>query len=198
MDLQKILADHKLWLGDNSKGVRADLRGDDLRWADLRRADLWGANLQRADLREADLRKANLWRADLQRADLREADLREADLQEAKIFGTCLNLVCPEEGAFIAWKQLANKAIAKLEIPADARRGSATTRKCRADRVKVLTIWDSKGYKVTEGVSLYDPDFVYKVGEIVSVDNFDTNRWDECSYGIHFFVTRQEAMEFEM
>ena len=66
MDKEKlagVLADHKLWLSDSTKGRGADLRG-----AYLQGAYLQGANLQRADL---------------QRADLRGADLREADLDFA-------------------------------------------------------------------------------------------------------------------
>lgn len=31
-----------------------------------------------------------------------------------------------------------------------------------------------------------DADFVYKVGEMVSVDDFCKNRWEECAAGIHF------------
>ena len=42
--LNNILEKHKLWLHENSIGVRADLSGADLRWADLS-----GANLSMAD-----------------------------------------------------------------------------------------------------------------------------------------------------
>jgi hypothetical protein len=38
--------------------------------------------------------------------------------------------------------------------------------------------------------------FAYKVGDMVSVDDFDTNRWNECAPGIHFFITRQEAVDY--
>ena len=31
---------------------------------------------------------------------------------------------------------------------------------------------------------------------VVSVNDFDTNRWKECSTGIHFFMTREEAVEY--
>lgn len=34
--IDKIIADHKLWLNDNSTGKRADFSGVDLSWADLR------------------------------------------------------------------------------------------------------------------------------------------------------------------
>ena len=58
-ELQKILADHSLWLTDNTKGTRAYLRGADLRGADLRYANLQGANLWDVDLEKVNLRNAN-------------------------------------------------------------------------------------------------------------------------------------------
>ena len=48
-----------------------------------------------------------------------------------------------------------------------------------------------------DGCNSYDKSFIYKVGEIVSVDNFDEDRWNECSAGIHFFTSFQEAAEYD-
>ena len=47
-ELDKILKLHKLWLEDNGKGARANLRWANLRSADLRSADLSWANLSSA------------------------------------------------------------------------------------------------------------------------------------------------------
>jgi len=77
-------------------------------------------------------------------------------------------------------------------ITEDAKRSSATTRKCRASKAKVLEI--SGG--ITEVSSKWDIHFIYKVGETVEVKDFDENRWNECSTGIHFFLTRKEAEEY--
>lgn len=41
---------------------------------------------------------------------------------------------------------------------------------------------------------LNENNFIYTVGEIAMVDDFDENRWNECSTGIHFFVNFQEAV----
>ena len=54
-ELAEVLRLHKLWLEDNPKGIRANLR-----WADLSLADLSWADLRSADLRWADLSWANL------------------------------------------------------------------------------------------------------------------------------------------
>lgn len=73
-ELEKILADHKLWLDSNVNGIRANLSGADLRRADLRRADLSGANLSVANLSGANLSRANLSVANLSGANLSEAN----------------------------------------------------------------------------------------------------------------------------
>ena len=102
---------------------------------------------------------------------------------------------CPDTGSFIAWKK-AGEYIVKLEIPEDAKRSSATTRKCRADKAKVLEIQNMDGSKaeVEEVRSGYGG--IYKVGEMIYPDEWDDCRWNECSHGIHFFVTRMEAEEW--
>lgn len=115
-------------------------------------------------------------------------------------FGTT-NL-CPSEGSFIAWKKIMRSDmsgcyIAKLLIPEDAKRSSATTLKCRADKVEVLDIQTIGGMSVDmEGLSIYDSRTTYKKGEVVYADGWDDNRWSECSHGIHFFIDRENAVHF--
>ena len=197
-ELNEILQKHKMWLNNDKGGERADLRGIDLRFADLRFTDLRFADLRGTDLKNADLRFADLINADLRDANLRGADLRFADLTsiETNMNTIGYNLACPEEGSFIGYKK-ANGCIVELLILEDSKRSSATTMKCRCDKAKVLDIEDIKtGLKVQVVRSNYDFNFVYKVGEIVSVENFDNNRWDECSTGIHFFVNKENALNY--
>ena len=197
-ELNEILQKHKMWLNNDKGGERADLRGADLRSIHLRFTDLRFADLRGTDLKNADLRFADLRFADLRGADLRGADLRGIDLRgiETNMSTIGYNLACPEKGSFIGYKK-ANGCIVELLILEDSKRSSATTMKCRCDKAKVLDIEDIKtGLKVQVVRSNYDFNFVYKVGEIVSVENFDTNRWDECSTGIHFFVNKENALNY--
>ncbi len=177
----------------------ADLRGADLRGADLRGADLRDANLRDANLRDADLRGANLYGADLCDANLRDANLRDADLRGADLRDAkgCY-LSCPTEGSFIGWKK-ASGHIVKLRIPEDARRSSATGHKCRCDKAYVMEIQNMDGTKATEDTvrSDHDKNFVYTVGATVEVPDFDDNRWSECAPGIHFFIDRRAAVEYQ-
>ena len=148
---------------------------DNLCGADLRGADLRGAYLSYADLRGAGLRGA----------DLSHADLRGAGLTDAKGLEQTY-IVC--EGDLIGYKKLADGTICKLLIPAASKRSNATGRKCRAEYAVVIE---------GEGVSSYDPTFVYKIGETVRpCGPFNEDRWNECASGIHFFITRKEAEEY--
>ena len=105
-------------------------------------------------------------------------------------------MLAPEEGNFIGYKK-ANKCIIKLLILEDSKRSSATTAKCRCDKAKVLEIENIETSElINEITSTYNPNFVYKVGEIVTVEDFDDDRWNECAPGIHFFVNKENALNY--
>jgi uncharacterized protein YjbI with pentapeptide repeats len=182
----------------------ADLSGADLSGADLSDANLSGAVLSDAVLSGAVLSDAVLRRADLRRADLRRADLSGAvlsgaDLSDAYLSENTAFLLsqCPSEGSFIAWKK-ANGYIVKLRITENAKRSSATTLKCRCSEAEVLGIENIDGTKsaLTQVCSDNDSNFIYEVGKIVKVEDFDENRWNECSSGIHFFIAREMAVRY--
>ena len=197
--LKTILENHKHCLNEDCEGWE-DMCAN-LGYADLTGADLTGANLRGADLRNANLRGANLRGADLRNANLTDADLRGANLRGADLRGAknvpYIPMICPEEEEFIGWKQASSKII-KLKIPKDALRSSATSRKCRCNKADVLEIYNLDGTVAEEREvrSDYNRDFIYKVGKTVEVDNFCEDRWNECAPGIHFFINRQEAINY--
>ena len=136
--------------------------------------------------------------ANLSGADLHGADLHGADLRWVQHIESARNLfyplTCPEKGEYTAFKK-ADEKIVELRIPADAKRLSATGRKCRANKAVVVSITELDGTPAgNEVCSDYDKDFVYRVGETVEVQNFDENRWNECAPGIHHYITREEAV----
>ena len=198
--------------GANLSG--ANLSWANLSWANLSWANLSGANLSGANLSWANLSWANLSRSDLSGANLRGANLRGANLRGANLRGADLcgaesvdkviwnmstafyPMQCPESGSYIGYKK-AHGLVVELEIQADAMRSSATSRKCRASKAKVLSITDKDGNPAGDSVkSDYDSSFVYTVGETVEVKDFDKNRWNECAPGIHHFITRDEAVKY--
>ena len=190
-----------LWNADlrNADLWNADLRDVDLRDADLRNADLRNADLRNAILRNADLRNADLSCSDLRNADLRCADLSYADLSNIDVSENTAFFLpqCPSEGSFVAWKK-AGGMIVKLLVTEDAKRSSATTLKCRCSKAKVLAIENIDGSEsgLREVASSHDSNFVYRIGETVEVDDFDDDRWNECSTGIHFFIAREMAVKY--
>ena len=223
-ELDKILTLHKKWLNGEKDGNRADLSyvylknaylsydnlsGASLSYVNLNGANLYSANLSNANLSNANLSGADLSYANLSHTDLTGADLTGADLTGADLTGANLkgvyadettaffHLQCPKEGSYIAYKKCQDDRIVKLLIPEDAKRSSATTRKCRASKAKVLSITNINGTEnFEEAISWYNSNFIYKIGEIVEVEDFDEDRWNECSTGIHHFITRYEAVNY--
>ena len=172
--LNEILEKHSSWLRGETEGTRANLYGADLYGAKLRDADLYGANLY-----GANLYGANLYGAENV---------------------PYIPMACPDTGEFIAWKKAYDEDayLVKLLIPEDARRSSATGRKCRADKAVVLSIEPIvAGGVIPEVVhSKHDKSFTYKVGQTVVAPDFDTYRFNEGAPGIHFFINRQEAIDY--
>ena len=220
-EIEDIVAQHQKWLEDIDSGKRTSFTRASFTNQDLNCKNLSGvllrqayftearlkytlfndANLQGADFTGANLFGASLINANLQGADFTGANLFDANLSGANLENVTVNyntqgyfLACPS-GAFTAFKK-AGGYIVVLEIPADAQRSSATTYKCRCDKAKVLRIENLDGTPadVDSVASNYDKDFIYKVGETVSVENFDDDRWNECSTGIHFFIDRDLAV----
>jgi hypothetical protein len=172
----------------------ADLSDANLSDADLSDADLSDANLSDADLRGADLRGADLSDADLRGANLRGADLRGADLRGVKNMATLFaarTSIVPQVGVYEAWKKCKNGVIVRLLIPAEARRSNATGRKCRAEFVDVLEIFGEAA------ISMHDSAVTYEVGQRVTCHKWEEDRWIECAGGIHHFITREEAEDYD-
>ena len=191
--------------------INADLIGANLCGADLENTDLSYANLNDAEFYYTDLREVNFRHTDLSGADFYHADLRGVDLSYANLYGADLRfadirgtkidypIACPETGTFIGYKKAFYKKIVKLQICEDAKRSSATTKKCRCSKALVLAIENIDGSDsgLQEIESYFDSSFIYRVGKIVEVSDFDDNRWNGCAPGIHFFVDRQDAVEYE-
>ena len=136
-----------------------------------------GANLSGADLSGADLSRADLYRANLSRAQNAEMAIAQTRILP--------------DGDLVGWKKCRNRVIVKLLIPKEAKRSNAFGRKCRAEHVTVIEV-------IGADVGLSDRDGLtkYVAGETVHCDKWDENFQEECSGGIHFFITRLEAERY--
>ena len=186
----------------------ADFRDADFRHADFSGADFSGANFSYANFRDANFGYANFSYANFGYANFRDANFGYANFSGADFsradfsiiinentFGLTIN--CPLEGSFIGYKKTGGYIIV-LEICSDSKRSSATTYKCRASKTKTIRIEniDKTIADITKISSGYDSNFIYEIGKINEVNNFDDNRWNECSTGIHFFMSRQMAVNY--
>ena len=153
-------------------------------------------NTLKDTLEEAVKQRAILYRANLDRANLDGANLNRAILYGATNI-PFVPYACPSDGAFIGWKKV-NNCLVMLEIPEDARRCSCTSQKCRCDKAKVLGITNLDTNEVISEIknTSYSPAVTYVVGEMVYPDSFDENRWNGCSHGIHFFINKQNAIDY--
>jgi hypothetical protein len=185
-------------LGANLIGV--SLFGANLTRANLTRANLTGADLAIANLSEANLTGANLTGTSPRRANLSKADLTEADLTGANLTGTNLSGAKPADliiartrilpqGSIIGWKKCEHGVLVKLRIPEKAKRSHAFGRKCRAEWAEVLEVIGGDGV----GISQYDKKVRYVAGRVVKAATWDDNWQEECTGGIHFYITREEA-----
>ena len=182
----------------DAKLYGAILSGANLTGADLTDAILTGADLTSADLTSADLTDANLYRANLTDANLTDANLTDADLERANLTDTILDekeqcrkgIVLTEP--MIGYKKSDEDKIITLEIPIGAKVFSINNKKRRSNKAKVI---DMQGE--TELSSWYDTDFKYHVGDEIEIEDFDERYNVDCGAGIHFFLTGEEAENYE-
>lgn len=177
--------------------TRADLTCAFLTNAFVTHADLEGANLTEATLRSAVLSGSNMERTNLTRAVLENAYLTHASLKGATLPPLAVQL---PEGEFTAWKKARQRMILELVIPAHARRtASLVGRKCRAQSAHVVSAAHLDGLRpnTITFFSLRSPDFSYTLGEVVTEPNYNDDVRTECTYGIHFFSTQEEAVAYE-
>ena len=186
----------------------ADLSDDDLYnvnlfYADLYNADLSYANLVRANLSCTNLINAKLCAVDLSRADLSSAYLYNANLKNADLTNAILSNTRLDESEKIrkgiildkpmtGYKKCLGNIIVTLEIPKNAIVFSINNKQCRTNKAKTIDI--SNG---AESIfSTYDREFIYELGKEMEIKDFDLMYNVECSSGIHFFKTREEAEEY--
>ena len=213
--IQKILEEHSRWLTSGyTEGKKANLSGINLSEANLTGADLYGANLIGACLFGADLSGANLFGANLFGANLSGANLTGADLSGANLIGADLSgakgvtldifdqwfRVVPEVGGFVGYKKLQNNIVAELQILEDSQRiNYIGSRKCRANKVKVLRFLDldKKPLKIKSEKNFNkNPGSTEYIKGKTLVSEYNGDFTEECTQGIHFFLSFQEAKEW--
>ena len=177
-ELNKILESHLHWLREDVEGwedMRANLRYTNLRYTNLSYADLNGANLSDANLINANLSYANLSGADLSGAKGALIEFRKGKTLTEDIIG---------------YKKCRDDVIIKLLIPRGAIVFSINGSKCRTNKAKVLEIEGAD-----RAISNYKY-MSYYAGDEFTVYDFNCEYNVECAPGIHFFMTKEEAVRY--
>ncbi len=174
--------------------IGANLSGANLSGANLSGANLTYANLIGANLSGANLIGANLTYTNLSGANLKDTNLRGANLKDTNLRGAGLPpFQIPQTGQLTVWKKLHAGVIAELLVGRRAKRTATLVgRKCRAEYVKVLSLSD----RVPVALASHDQATRYEVGQIVWPDSYNGDIRVECTHGIHFFLTREEAEQY--
>ena len=184
-----------------SKLIGSKLCDCNLKGADLRGAELYGCDLDYAHFEGADLEWANLmetknaYYATFEGANMTHTEVSGLALDKKRVKdakGLFIPNACPEEGSFIAWKKCRDERIVKLLIPKEAKRVGGDYWDIRASTAEVVEIIGLNGETCTEAVSFFDPEFVYRLGETLTVAEYDEDPYCNGA-GIHFVLSREEA-----
>lgn len=182
----------------------ADLEGADFRGVNIEFSDFRGANLEGALFFGATVTNSNFREANLTGADFRGAILSGCNFRNAITNGMMVDRLIDLSDCKVGYKKVwapyaLKRVVIELRFPEGAQLVStAIGRKCRAsEAVVVCCVTPGREY-MTEFRSFHDRDFFYRVGETVRpTERFDNSPLVECTSGIHFFATREEAEEYD-
>lgn len=152
------------------------------------RSDLFVAKINKSKFINCNFRTANFCKAEIS-----DTKFENCEYNHMTAF---FKNHCPEEGEFIGYKTVKDFII-KLIIPEEAKRSSATSGKCRCSFAKVLEIKNIENGENVNSVTntKFNKETEYIINKYVYPDSFDENRFNECSNGIHFFMSEYEALE---
>ena len=189
-ELKNILSLHQKWLNDEKDGIQANLN-----YANLMNANLNYANLNYANLENAYLKNAILYNAYLKNANLYNANLYNANLYNANLKNAILPYFQLPEGTLVGYGKK-NGVIIKMLIPNKAKRTACLiNRKCRCSYAYVLDVFNDKKEVVVK--NKYG-ETKYKKGCIVKPHDYCDDIRIDCAPGIHLFLTKEEAENFQM
>ena len=215
LDLHEIIFKNINLAGESVKNV--NLRRATFDNCNLNGTDFTGSMMDHVAFYDCDIRNMNTTDCKLRGASFRGNDMEGINLSGANIYAAVLEdavnqdkviiddntqwykMRCPEEGPFIAWKCCTELRVVQMLVPADAKRCMATMETGRVSKVKVLSIKsidETQSYSWAQ--STVDQDFYYEVGKWLEPANgFQEDRWKDSSPGIHFFLERQQCVDYQ-
>jgi len=183
---------------NNADFSNADFSNADFSNADFSNAYFSNANFSNAYFRDANFNNADFSNADFSNANFNNAYFNNANFNNANFINAKFNYrILPKKGNIIGWKKCGEDKIVELKINVKTAVGGMISRKCRCKSAKVISIKSVDGKtKYITAVSTHDSKFKYKIGETVIVEDWNDKSYLECEKGIHFFITRDEAVNY--
>ena len=200
-----------------------DLSNTDFSGASFTNMIFDGANMDSCNIfgtwffENNSMKNVKLTNSDMREAGMRRVDMSGMDISGSNVYAACFEytkqdgliydentewyeMKCPPEGeAFICWKCCTDLRVVQMLVPRDAKRVMATQETGRTNKVKVLSIKsidESESFDWAQ--STVDPDFYYDVGQWLEPANgFEEDRWRDSSQGIHFFLERQQCVNYQ-
>ena len=166
----KIIKGDKEWYKSPIKQFGINIKYENKKYIKFDYANLYNANLE-----NANLENANLYNAKLDKEEM----IRKGKINDKKV---------------IVYKKCHEK-IVELELQIGSIVFSINNYKCRTNKVKVISI-DGDKTKGNIVKSDYDSSFIYEVGKIIEVKDFNLMYNVECSTGIHFFYKKEDAENY--
>ena len=187
--------------------LETSFEGSNLEYSELKYSTFRFVNLKNCSLKHSDMTASNFMNTNFTGANLKDTILVNCNFYSNynldKIVGKNNNYI---EGKvltdnIIGYKKCMDYTIVTLEIPRGAIVFSIDGTKCRTNKAKVIAIDGadraySKHSTYLEHNKTYGH-MSYYVGDEFTVYNFDCKYNEECSRGIHFFLTREEAEDYE-
>lgn len=174
----------------------------DLMYAHFDRCTFENVKFIKCNCRSVDYYNAQFLHTIFLKCDMDNADFMSSNINDAMI-SPSMKMKCPETGSFTGYKICKSitdrRVLVELEIPADAKRSSGTSKKCRCDKAKVVDlIVISTGDRIDMAQNSFYPmrQLKYVRNEYVYADSFDENRWNHCTHGIHFFMDKDYALMY--
>lgn len=200
---------------------RVNMHHSDFRYSDFDGTILINSNISHSNLTKASFVGANISGSNFQGCNLEyadfsgaiwgDSDFRNTDLRTAKLnfgyFSTVMidkttqlpDFQIPQNVDLTGWKVFRNAknpsklVIGEIRIPKSAKRTACLgSNKCRASAIILVNL--SNGDSVAN--SWYQTNFVYNIGEVTNAGSYDPDIRKECSFGIHFFTTPEQAEHY--
>lgn len=150
-------------------------------------SNFYGSDMSGITMNDSDLRNSSFIKAILSGGRFDDTKINSTDFRDSDLTGVWF-----KTANFIDDIYRENKTDFNIYFENSDRINTAK-RNCRASFAEVLDVIGAD-----EGLSFYDENIIYKRERVVRADKFDLDWKNDETHGIHFFLTEEEAKNYEI